>query len=434
MNVLSRYLLSCSLLLLALSAKAELTIEITSGIDNPTPIAVSPFSWSGTGLLDENVSAIIESDLKRSGMFDLMSKGEMLSQPSRPQDIFFRDWRALGREYLLIGHMTPVRGGAAVQIEFYLYDVFREKTLLAQKLTASKSALRDLAHRISDSVFQKLTNIPGAFSTKMFYVTGKVLGEGKYNYRLYVADADGARAKLVLESDEPIMSPSWSPDAKQVAYVSFESGRPAIYRQVLATGKREKLTNFKGLNSAPAWSPDGKQMALVLSKGGSPDIYVMDLETKKIRKVGSHRFAIDTEPQWMPDGQSLVFTSDRSGRAQIYEVDLYTDKVTRLTFDGRSNARARPIPDGSGLILVHQSKAGFHIARLDMKRNRTHILTSTQLDESPSVAANGSMVMYATKRNGQGILAAVSIDGRIKFNLPAKGRDIREPAWSPFLN
>ncbi len=421
------------LFLFSASACAELTIEITQGIDKPTPIAVSPFAWQGESNLPENISNIVVADLHRSGMFDLMEKGDMLSQPSRPKNVFFRDWRALDQEYLLIGNIEPKQGNTSVEVEFYLYDIIRQKTLLAKKLTAKKSALRDLAHRISDSVFEKLTDIPGAFSTKMFYVTGRVLGGGQYNYRLYVADADGARAKLILESDEPIVSPAWSPDAKEVAYVSFESGRPAIYRQRLRDGRRERLTAFKGLNSSPSWSPDGKKMAMVLSKDGSPDIYVMDLSTKKLRKIASHRYAIDTEPQWMPDGQSLVFTSDRSGRPQIYQVDLHSEKLVRLTKEGRSNARARPIPDGSGLILVHQRDKTFHIARLDLKRQRIHILTSTQLDESPSVAANGSMVMYATKNNGKGILAAVSIDGRIKFNLPADGRDVREPAWSPFV-
>ncbi len=433
MRVVVRGVLFCVFYCVSLLAHAELVIEITQGIDDPTPISISPFSWSGSQPLPEDVSAIVEADLKRSGLFDVMPKGNMLSKPDRPQNVFFRDWRALGREYLLIARMQPVRGGESVQIDYYLYDIYREKKLMGKQLTASMSGLRDLAHLISDEVFEKLTNIRGAFSTKMFYVSGKVLGGGKYNYQLFVADADGARARLVLNSDEPILSPTWSPDGKQVAYTSFEKGRPAIYRHVLATGKREKLTNFKGINSSPAWSPDGSKLAMTLSKDGSPDIYVLDLATKKFKKVAAH-YAIDTEPQWMADGQSLVFTSNRGGQPQIYQVDLSTNAVKRLTFDGNYNARARVMPDGSGLILVHRNNGQFHIARLDLMRSRIHILTNTQLDESPSIAANGSMVMYATKRANQGILAAVSIDGRVKFNLPAQGRDVREPAWSPFIN
>lgn len=415
-----------------IQAFAELVIEITQGIDNPTAMAVSPFSWSGTDILSEDVSQIINANLKRSGLFDLLPAGNMLSHPDKAQDVFYRDWRALGREYLLIGRMQPVDD--KIEVHYQLFDIIRQTSLLSYKVTASRDGLRDLAHKISDQVFEKITNIPGAFSTKMLYVSAKNLGEGKFNYQLFVADADGERARRILNSDEPIMSPAWSPDAKQISYVSFEDRRPAIWRQVLATGQREKLTNFPGINSGPSWSPDGKHIAMTLSKDGSPDIYVMELATKTIRKLAAHDFAIDTEPQWMPDGQRIIFTSNRGGRPQIYEVDIHSNRVQRVTHQGIYNSRARPMPDGSGLIVVHQTDQGqFHIARYDTERGRMHILTSTHLDESPSIAANGSMVMYATKRGERGILAAVSIDGRVKFNLPSAGRDVREPAWSPFI-
>ena len=420
-------------LYLPTQAFAQLVIEITQGIDNPTAMAVSPFSWSGMDILSEDVSAIINADLARSGLFDMLPAGNMLSHPDKAQDVFYRDWRALGREYLLIGRMMPV--GDKVEVHYQLFDIIRQNSVMSYRMTASRNGLRDLAHKISDQVFEKITNIPGAFSTKMLYVSAQNLSQGKFNYQLFIADADGERARRILNSDEPIMSPSWSPDAKQIAYVSFEGGHPAIWRQELATGKREKLTSFPGINSGPSWSPDGTQMALTLSKDGSPDIYVMDLATKNLRKLAAHDFAIDTEPQWMPDGQRIIFTSNRGGRPQIYEVDVHTNRVQRVTHQGIYNSRARPMPDGSGLIVVHQTNQGqFHIARYDTQRGLMHILTSTHLDESPSIAANGSMIMYATKRGGQGILAAVLIDGRIKFNLPSAGRDVREPAWSPFIH
>ena len=237
---------------------------------------------------------------------------------------------------------------------------------------------------------------------------------------------------LLSQPGSRAVTPALSPNLDKLAYLSEDGGEWDIWIYNFETNENTNLTNSPGMDGNPSWSPDGKQLAMVLSKDGSPDIYIMDLATKKLRKVGSHRFAIETEPQWMPDGKSLVFTSDRSGRAQIYQVTLADNKVKRLTSQGKSNSRARPIPDGSGLILVHQDEDSYHIARLDTKRGQTYILTSTQLDESPSVSANGTMVMYATKKNGQGILAAVSIDGRVKFNLPAAGRDVREPAWSPF--
>lgn len=424
------------LLLLCLSLPlptfAQLVIEITQGIDNPTAMAVSPFSWSGNEVLSEDVSAIINANLTRSGLFDMLPAGNMLSHPDKAQDVFYRDWRALGREYLLIGRMSPLED--KIEVQYQLFDIIRQTSVMSYRMTASHNGLRDLAHKISDQVFEKITNIPGAFSTKMLYVSVKGISEGEFNYQLFIADADGERARRILNSDEPIMTPSWSPDAKQIAYVSFEGGNPSIWRQTLATGERERLTQFAGINSGPSWSPDGTQIAMTLSKDGSPDIYVIDMATKAIRKLAAHDFAIDTEPQWMPDGQRIVFTSNRGGRPQIYEVDVHTNRVKRVTHQGVYNSRARPMPDGSGLIVVHQTEQGqFHIARYDTDRGRLHTLTSTHLDESPSIAANGSMVMYATKRGERGILAAVSIDGRIKFNLPSAGRDVREPAWSPFI-
>jgi TolB protein len=421
------------LLLISLTAHAQLTIEITRGADNPIPIAISPFSWEGGGSLPEDVSAIIESDLNRTGLFNVLNKGHMLSFPDHVSKVFYRDWRALGRDYLVVGKIYPV--GDMYEAKYSLLDVVNQKPMLEEyTVKVSKTGLRDMAHHISDKVFERITGIRGAFSTRMIYLSRQNIAPGKFNYQLYVADSDGARAQKVLDSREPIMSPTWSPDGKRIAYSAFDNGRPSIYVHTLATGAREKLTNFKGINSSPAWSPDGRQLAMTLSKDGSPDIYVMDLATRNLLKVAPHNFAIDTEPQWMPDGKTLVFTSNRGGQPQIYQVEVYSGYVKRLSFEGNYNARARILPDGSGIIMVHRNGGDFKIARLDLKNNRTYVLTSTQLDESPSIAANGTMVLYAAKRGGNVMLAAVSIDGRVSYNLPSQGRDVREPVWSPFLN
>lgn len=423
-------LVSC---FISLAAHAELMIEITHGVDDPIPIAISPFSWSGTGILPEDVSSIIESDLRRCGLFDVLNKGNMLSHPDHPLKVYYSDWKVLGRDYLVVGRIYPV--GDFYEVKYHLLDVVNQKPLMEEyTIKVSKTGLRDMAHRISDQVFERITGIRGAFSTKMVYLSRQMLAKGKFNYQLYVADSDGARAQKVLDSSEPIMSPTWAPDGKRIAYSAFVKGRPAIYIHTLATGAREKLPSFKGINSAPAFSPDGRQLAMVLSRDGSPDIYVMDLATKGLLKIAPHNFAIDTEPQWMPDGKTIVFTSNRGGQPQLYQVEVYSGYVKRLSFEGDYNARARVLPDGSGLIMVNKNGGDFKIARLDLKRNKTFVLTNTQLDESPSIAANGTMVLYAAKRGGNVILAAVSIDGRVSYNLPAQGRDVREPAWSPFLN
>lgn len=411
------------------NALAQLEIQVTRGIDNPTSIAIAPFAWDGLGAAPEDFAQIIDSDLARSGQFSPVSRRDMLSLPTRAEDIFYRDWRAIAARYLVIGRVSK---GAQLRVEFALYDVERGIELFSSQVVGPEFEARMIAHRVADAIYEKLTGIQGAFATRLIYVSVTRNPEGKDFYRLTVADADGQRPIVLLEGRDPILAPSWSPDGKEVAYVSFESSRPAIYRQVLSTGAREQLTNFRGLNNSPVWSPDGKSMALVLSKDGSPDIYLLDLETKQLTRLTRH-YAIDTEPTWMPDGKSLLFTSDRGGRPQIYRYTLATGKVERVTFEGRYNARARVAEDGRNVALVHQRDGRFHVAVFDLITERMTVLTETSLDESPSIAPNGSLVIYATKRGERSVLSAVAVDGGVKFSLPARSGSVQEPAWSPML-
>ncbi len=426
------YFLSVGILvvtLLSSVARAELVIEITQGIDNPTVIAVSPFAWEGPGLAPEDVAYVIQNDLYRSGQFAPVARDNMLGTPSRDEDIFFRDWRMVNAQYLLIGRLT---GEQTLTADFALYDVTKQTLVIQGTEQAVEGEVRTLAHRIADRVYTALTGIPGAFATKLLYVAvTPVPGEKDY-YELTLADADGARPRVLLASREPILAPTWSPDATEIAYVSFETSRPAIFRQNLQTGSREQLTAFRGLNGSPSWSPDGRRMAMVLSKDGNPDIYVLDLETYALERITRH-YDIDTEPTWMPDGKSLLFTSDRPGRPQIYRYDFVTGLTDRVTYEGSYNARARVAQDGRNVVLVHQQDGDYKIAVLDLETRRLTALTSTDLDESPSIAPNGSMVLYATKQAGRGILAAVSVDGGARFNLPARDGEVREPSWSPYL-
>lgn len=408
---------------------AQLEIQVTRGIDNPTSIAVAPFAWDGLGAAPADFAQIIDSDLARSGQFSPVSRRDMLSLPTQAEDIFYRDWRAIAARYLVIGRVSK---GVQLRIEFALYDVERGIELFSSQVAGPESEARMVAHRVADAIYEKLTGIEGAFATRLIYVSVTRNPEGKDFYRLTIADADGQRPIVLLEGRDPILAPSWSPDGKEVAYVSFESSRPAIYRQVLATGAREQLTNFRGLNNSPVWSPDGKSMALVLSKDGSPDIYLLDLETKQLTRLTRH-YAIDTEPTWMPDGESLLFTSDRGGRPQIYRYMLATGKIERVTFEGRYNARARVAEDGRNVALVHQRDGRFHVAVFDLITERMTVLTETSLDESPSIAPNGSLVIYATKRGERSVLGAVAVDGGVKFSLPARSGSVQEPAWSPML-
>jgi len=430
MNRLSAILLTTALALAALQARAQnLTIEITQGRDDPTVIAVSPFAWKGAGTPPEDIAAVVDSDLSRSGQFNPVPRTDMLGWPAQESEVFYKDWRAIGSEYLLIGRVSQA---GDLRVEYELLDVVRQTKVYSGVESGPAADARMIAHRVADAVYEKITGIRGAFATKLVYVSATRGTGGKDNYRLTIADSDGARPAILLDSREPILAPTWAPDGKQIAYVSFESSRPAIYRQELATGRREQLTNFKGLNSSPAWSPDGRSLAMVLSKDGSPDVYIMDLVSRQLTRITDH-YAIDTEPAWMPDGRSLLFTSDRGGRPQIYRYDLGSGNVQRVTFEGNYNARARVAQDGRNVVMVHQQNGRFHIALLDLVSKRNYVLTSTELDESPSIAPNGSMVLYATKYADRGILAAVSVDGGAKFRLPSREGDVREPAWSPFL-
>lgn len=413
--------------------KAELIIEITEGITDATSIAVVPFAWSGPRL-SEDVSAIVSADLHRSGQFKPLAREKMLSYPSQQQQVFYRDWQSgqSNVEYLVIGNMSSVEG--KYRVDYQLFDVYQKKPL--KKWFATGNDLRAMAHYVSDTIYKELTGIRGAFSTKMVYVTMEYVkgagGQRQQRYRLHYADVDGHNERVLLESSEPILSPSWAPNGRHIAYVSFKTTRPAIYIMDTRTKKEQKITGFAGLNGAPRFSPDGKSLAMVLSKDGNPEIYVMNLGNGKLKRITKH-YAIDTEPAWAPDGQSLMYTSERGGSPQIYRQHLDSGKVERLTFEGNYNARPALTPDGRFLAMVHRNNGIFHIAVQDLIRGTFNVLTETDLDESPSIAPNASMIIYATVDKGRGVLAAVSLDGRVKVRLPSREGDVREPAWSPFM-
>lgn len=423
------------LILFGAQARAELVVEVTQGVEAPTAIAVVPFGNNTGTALPEDVAQVIGQNLERSGFFSAMPRGNMLSFPTRREDLYFRDWRVSSMNYVVIGRIESVQG-EQLDLRFELYDVLREQQVLAEQVSATNASLRDAAHYISDRIFEQLTGLKGAFSTRIVYVTAEQLSNQKQRYRLHLADWDGARAQTILESPQPIMSPVWSMDGSKLAYVSFETGRPAIYVQYLATGKRERIQSFPGLNGAPAWSPDGNRLALVLSRDGNPEIYVLDLRNRQLQRLTQH-YGIDTEPAWSPDGRSLIFTSDRGGQPQIYRLGLEDRKLERLTFEGNYNARGRLTQDGRFLAMVHRSSGGgngFDIAVQDLKTGRVDILTRSGMAESPSIAPNGSVVIYATQEGTRGILAATSLDGRVQFRMPVDRGDVREPAWSPYLH
>lgn len=409
-------------------AQAELMIEITKGVERASPIAIVPFAAQSTQV-SEDMAEVISADLNRSGRFKAMGRNDMLATPSTPEQVRFPDWRMLGQDHLVIGQVRP--GASGYIIQFNLFDVLKGSQLTSFTVESSAADLRRTAHRIADMIYQQLTGLPGAFATRIAYVTSVMGDNGKRLYRIQVADADGFAPQTIVTSPEPLMSPSWSADGKRrLAYVSFETKASAIYVQDLSTGKRDMVSSMPGINGAPAWSPDGRRLAVTLSKDGNPDVYVLELQGGGLTNISNNR-AIDTEPNWSPDGGSIVFTSDRGGKPQLYIAPSSGGAAQRVTYEGDYNARGVFSPDGRSLAMVHGG-GGFRIAVMDLKSRAMRVLTKGPLDESPSFAANGSMIMYASKAGNEGYLSAVSFDGGVHQRLSSETRDVREPAWSPF--
>ncbi len=411
-------------------AQAVLTIEITGGSEAALPIAIVPFGVEGYAP-PEDISEIISSDLASSGRFAPLEKRDLISQPHEGEQVNFQDWRLLRSEGLLIGKVSS-QDGENYQVQFQLFDVYKAEQLVGKRYNVPASGLRSLAHQIADIVYETLTGEKGVFSTRLAFVTEMKNADGSKRYALQVSDADGANPRTVLQSTQPILSPSWAPDGERLAYVSFENAKAEVYVQELSSGKRQSVASFRGLNSAPAWSPDGKKLALTLSKNGNPEIYVLELASGELSRVTHNSGAIDTEAVWMPNGREILFTSDRGGRPQIYRVDADGGRAERVTFEGSYNASADISPDGKTMAMVHAVNGKFHIAIQDLQTGAVQVLTETTADESPSFAPNGRMILYATEQKGRGVLAAVSVDGRIKQRLGEAGSAVREPAWSPF--
>jgi TolB protein len=421
---MQKHFVAVLLSLLAWPALAQLSIEITGAGGSRIPIAIAPFA--GEAALPPGITAVVRADLERSGLFRALEIPPLVPQPSESSNVNYAEWKSRLADALVLGSIA-VRSDGRFEVRFRLYDVVKQSAIGGVAYTVSKEQLRATAHRIADYVYEKITGEKGVFSTKIAYVVKRGA-----RYELQLADADGANEQAMLVSNEPIISPAWSPNGKRIAYVSFQNKKAIVYVQDVEVPKQNVVANFKGSNSAPAWAPDGTRLAVALSRDGNSQIYLINADGSSLRRL-TNSSGIDTEPNFSPDGRSIYFTSDRGGSPQIYRMPAAGGDAQRVTFEGSYNVSPRVSPDGRSLAYIMRNGGKFQAALLDLNTRQVQVLTDSELDESPSFAPNGRQILLATVIGGRGVLSAVSSDGRVKQRLTLSAGDVREPAWGPLV-
>ena len=410
------------LFFLAFEFKADLVLEITESASKPIKIAI--LEKNINSLAGQEIINVISNDLKRTGEFKVLGMDELLSIPMSESEVIQRDWLLLDVDSIIFVEVQNQDNN--LDIAYSIFDISYNETEDKRRVLGLPDSLRQSSHYVSDGIYKYFYGIEGISSTKLMYVT-----RNADTHKLIISDADGFNEQVLLKSNNSIISPAWSTDAKEIAYVSFENNRAQVFTQNLASGKRNLVLSSKSSVSSPAWSPDNKDLAFTSTKDGNSEIYTINLKSKKIMRL-TENLAIDTEPAWSPDGKNIIFTSDRSGSPQIYEINVRSKLKRRLTTEGNYNARASYLGKNE-IVFVHRSNINFNVAKLDLGSRALEVLTSTKNDESPCIAPNGNVIIYSTKDGNLSYLAGINISSKVSFKLPALYGELKEPAWSPFL-
>ncbi len=401
---------------------SELILEITESANQPVKIAV--LQKNDNSFKGQQIVNIISNDLKRTGEFEVLSSDQLLSIPLNESEVIQRDWLLLDVDSIIF--IETNEDDNNLDINYSIFNISYNETEDKRRVLGLPDGIRQSSHYVSDGIYEFFFGIEGVSSTKLMYVM-----KNSDIHRLMISDADGFNEQILLKSNKSIISPAWSPDAEDIAYVSFENNRAQVFTQNLESGKRELILSSNSSVSSPAWSPNKRYLALTSTMDGNSEIYLVELKTKKISRL-TENMSIDTEPAWSTDGRKIIFTSDRAGSPQIYEIDIRTKIKRRLTTEGNYNARASYL-NKNEIVFVHRGAENFNIAKLNLKTRDLEVLTSTQNDESPCIAPNGNVIIYATKDGSLSYLAGVNISSKVKFRLPALYGELKEPAWSPFL-
>jgi TolB protein len=418
-------------------ALAQVEVDITGDEGLRIPITILKFEGEGPDEL--NVSDIIRDDLAKTGLFSVGGGNDSWGVVSDVDLDSYPKWKEREVRNLVVAKAEIAKDGL-LEVRLKLFDVPNESHIFTLTIAKKPEKIRQIAHEFSDFIYKKLTGGRGIFQTKIAFVK-----RYENSFSLYLSDYDGFNAIELFTSREPIMSPVWSPDGRSLAFVTFLNRRPAVY-----TLKLNKKGNgvdvpatvigpFGGgkstpaSNSAPAWSNDGRSIAISIAEGGVSDIHLVSLDDLSMAPLTDSR-SIDTEVSFSADGKSILFTSDRGGNPQIYRATVDGKYPKRVSFAGRYNASPRFSPDGMFFAFIHYDRGMFNVAVQDIESGVVQILSSGQLDQSPSVSPNGKMIVYASERNGRGILRFVSRNGRAKAFFEIPNGDVREPAWRPFLD